>query len=241
MHEASSEQGGAASSGALAPTIERSPARGGSRLWRGVEFTVFFVLLPILPILWRKQMIGLVIPMIWAGALLCLFLLRRDPSFDRRQLWNSRDFLRRLGRTLLLLLPLGALISLYAWKYLPGLFLTFPLGNPLFWVLVMICYPVFSAYPQELIFRTFILHRYEDLFKTRWALVLASALVFGWAHAFLGTWIAVLLPVLGGVLFARTYLRTGSLLQCSIEHGLWGDLLFTVGIGWYFYAGSIGA
>jgi hypothetical protein len=33
--------------------------------------------------------------------------------------------------------------------------------------------------------------------------------------------------------------KSGSALMAGIEHGIWGDFLFTVGIGWYFYSGSI--
>jgi len=29
-------------------------------------------------------------------------------------------------------------------------------------------------------------------------------------------------------------------LAAGLEHALWGDLLFTLGLGWYFYTGSIG-
>lgn len=44
---------------------------------------------------------------------------------------------------------------------------------------------------------------------------------------------------IGGILFARTYERSNSLLAACIEHGLWGDLLFTLGLGWCFYTGVI--
>ncbi|MHB1155946.1 MAG: hypothetical protein ACYC26_03800 [Phycisphaerales bacterium] len=36
-------------------------------------------------------------------------------------------------------------------------------------------------------------------------------------------------------MFTRTYQRTGSLLLAGIEHALYGDLLFTIGLGHYLY------
>ena len=29
------------------------------------------------------------------------------------------------------------------------------------------------------------------------------------------------------------------MIAASLEHALWGNALFTIGWGWYFYAGSI--
>jgi hypothetical protein len=49
----------------------------------------------------------------------------------------------------------------------------------------------------------------------------------------------MVLSMLGGWLFAYRYHRTGSVFAVSLEHGLWGDFLFTVGLGRYLYSGSI--
>jgi hypothetical protein len=48
------------------------------------------------------------------------------------------------------------------------------------------------------------------------------------------------MTALGGVHFGRTYAKTGSTLQVTLEHGLWGWLAFTIGLGWYVYSGAIG-
>ncbi len=217
-------------------TLERSAS---ARLW--AELLLVFVGLPGLLFAVRGSVRGLIIPLIMLAGLVCWLLLRRTPGFDMQRLWNGRDFWRHFARTLSVMLPLGLFCTAFSWYYEPERFLAFPLNAPTFWLVVMCCYPVLSAYPQELIYRVYFMHRYAPLFRRPWQLMLASALAFGWAHAFLGNWIAPLFTALGGLLFARTYLRSGSLLQTALEHGLWGDLLFSVGIGWYFYAGSIGA
>ena len=102
-------------------------------------------------------------------------------------------------------------------------------------------------YPQEIIFRAFFVRRYGEALRSLGGavtLVAVGALAFGWAHVLFGanaraTAIAVGLSTIGGVLFLTTYLRTRSTLAASVEHALYGDLLFTVGLGWYFYSGNI--
>ena len=69
-------------------------------------------------------------------------------------------------------------------------------------------------------------------------MVIASAVAFGFVHIVFLNPIAVGLSVVGGVLFALTYLRTRSLLMAAIEHGLYGCLIFTVGLGRYFFHGT---
>jgi len=70
------------------------------------------------------------------------------------------------------------------------------------------------------------------------SMALASALAFGFVHIIFGNWISVGLSAVGGVLFAITYLQTGSLLAACVEHAIFGDFIFTIGLGEYFFHGS---
>jgi len=208
------------------------------RLW--AEMLLLFGGIPAALLLVRHHLNLLVIPLVLVAALSCWLWLRRQPDFDRAKLWNVRDFIPHLARTLLIFLPLGAVAALLSYLCMPQAFFIFPKQYFVFWLIVMIGYPILSAYPQELIYRAFFYHRYAPLFRYRWQLVLANTILFGWVHIFLGNWIAPVFAAIGGLLFSRTYFRSGGILQSAIEHGLWGDLLFTVGVGWYFYAGSVG-
>jgi membrane protease YdiL (CAAX protease family) len=109
---------------------------------------------------------------------------------------------------------------------------------PLLWAAVMVLYPVVSAYAQELFYRAFFFQRYRRLLGRGSAAVVVSALLFGFAHIVFGRWIAVALSAAGGVLFARTYLSSSSLALATIEHALYGDFLFTIGLGEFFYHGT---
>ena len=49
---------------------------------------------------------------------------------------------------------------------------------------------------------------------------------------------AVALTLVGGWKFAATYRHTRSLWAVSIEHAIYGGILFTVGLGQFFYTGT---
>ncbi len=104
---------------------------------------------------------------------------------------------------------------------------------------IMILYPIFSALPQEFIFCKFFFYRYKSIFKSDNNLVISSALFFAITHILFLNFIAPILSFIGGLLFANTYNKHRSLLLVSLEHGLYGNTLFFIGLGWYFWGGSI--
>jgi len=210
-----------------------------NRLYLAIEFVMVFLGLPIFLYFIRYSFRNWIIPTLLVTATVCLIVLLRDPGFDRRNLWNRRDFGRHLRRSVLVFVPAAALLTLLAYMFAPELLFQLPLKRPALWVLVLVLYPLLSVYPQEIVFRTFFFHRYRSLFPRPTMMILASGIVFGLAHLFFGNWIAPVLTTLGGFLFATTYQRSSSTLQASLEHSLWGDFIFTVGLGWYFYGGSI--
>ena len=107
----------------------------------------------------------------------------------------------------------------------------------LMWKL-LILYPVVSAFPQEFIFCRFFFSRYQPLFRNKTLMVTMSALTFCIAHILFINWVAPVLGLVAGVIFALTYQKTKSLLLVSIEHGLYGDALFFFGLGWFFWGGA---
>lgn len=106
------------------------------------------------------------------------------------------------------------------------------------WLAVITLYPLASAFLQEIVFRAFFTLRYRALFNHAYSFVIINATIFGWVHILFGNFIAVTFTFLGGVLFARTYLKTRSTLLCAVEHSLYGDFIFTIGLGKFFYHGA---
>jgi membrane protease YdiL (CAAX protease family) len=99
----------------------------------------------------------------------------------------------------------------------------------------MVLYPLLSAFPQEAIYRAFLFHRYAPILKTGHARTWASVLAFSFLHIVFGNWVAVALTLPAGWIFARTYRTTGSLALASLEHAVYGCIVFTVGLGRFFY------
>ena len=124
-------------------------------------------------------------------------------------------------------------------RFAPQLEWSFMRSNPAFWAVVMVAYPVVSVYPQGLLYRAFFFDRYAALFPGKWATILASAAAFAFLHIIFRNWLAVALTFAGGLLFAARYADTGSLAASSFEHALYGCWLFTVGLGQFFYHGTI--
>ena len=209
------------------------------RALRLVEMALLFVAFPIGLVFVRGAFSRFIVPTLLVTSIACLLVLWRDPSFKRRRLGVGTDFRGALAGIFRSFVP-GALVLglLVAWLR-PDLLFAFPRREPFWWAIVMLAYPLLSVYPQEILFRTFFFHRYENVLGGTRTTILWSAFVFGLAHLFFANWIAPTLTAIGGYLFARTYVRSGSTLAAALEHALWGDFLFTVGLGWYFWGGSI--
>ncbi|MEV4320548.1 type II CAAX endopeptidase family protein [Actinocrispum sp. NPDC049592] len=169
-----------------------------------------------------------------AGALVYLL---RQPAFDRQDLWRPQAIRTQLRPilTLWVIAWVAAIAGLLV--YDSSLLFGLPRTQPVLWAVIMVAYPLFSAYPQELIFRAFLFQRYGRAFGPAGTIV-ASAASFGFAHIFFHNWFAVIASTVGGVLFALRYQRSRSLLTTTIEHGLYGILLFTVGLGQFVYHGG---
>lgn len=205
---------------------------------RVIEFSLLFGVLPVAMWQFRATFGFLIIPLLVAMLLVCGGYLVWDRSFDSRRLWLNGAGVKGLAPVLLAFVPLAALVALGVWLLMPHNFLSLPRQRPELWRMIMVLYPIFSVYPQEVIFRAFFFHRYRSIFRSEWAMILASGLAFGWAHLLFNHWLSVAMSAVGGVLFAWTYARTKSTIFASIEHALWGDLVFTIGLGAFFYGGS---
>lgn len=206
---------------------------------RRLELIVLFYLVPLILFGVRHAFAVLVIPALLICSAICLYCLLGDSTFDRL-VFTRRDKLKpHLLHIAITFLLCGTALTLLTAQYMPELFTSFPRNKPLLWGVVMCLYPLLAALPQELLFRVFFFQRYKDLFSSSQSLIFFNGLSFGMFHLFYANWYAPILTVLGGWIFAYRYTTTRSLPIVALEHSLWGNLLFTIGLGWYFYSGSI--
>lgn len=110
-----------------------------------------------------------------------------------------------------------------------------PRANP--WIYLALClfYPVFSAFGQEIIYRTFLSKRYARILPRKWHFILASGITFSFLHIVYYDPVSMILTFIGGLYFARVYQQTGSVLFSAILHGIFGIMFFGVGLGQYFW------
>jgi membrane protease YdiL (CAAX protease family) len=214
-----------------------SPARGPALRW--VEFLVLYWALPLVyfygdALPWRPAPI----PTILVVLAMVLALLLRDPAFDRRTLWNSAGLRAEWRRSLRNFALLAPLLALYTLLFHREIFLQLPMERPGVWAGIMVFYPVFSVYPQEVLWRVYFFHRFARLFPSPAVLIAANAAAFGFMHLAYGNTVSILLTTLGGLLMARTYHRSRSTLAVCFEHALWGMLVFTLGLGTFFVQGG---
>ncbi len=84
------------------------------------------------------------------------------------------------------------------------------------WLVALGCMWLLRVVPQEIIWRSFFVHRYRDIFRTPWSRIVASALTFGFMHIVFYHWIPVALTAAGGSLFAWTYEPTSAPVRCGL-------------------------
>jgi membrane protease YdiL (CAAX protease family) len=200
------------------------------------EVATMFVVIPLL--FFYRVLPNYPLPFLVLCVTVIYLFLRRDPSFDRRHLWKLAGVRTGLKLVLIRAVVLCSVIGVGVWLFMPERLFSLVRRAPLLWASVMVLYPLLSVYPQELFFRAFFFHRYRRLFGQGVATVVASALLFGFVHIVFGNWISILLSSVGGMLFARTYFHSGSLALVCIEHALYGNFIFTIGLGEFFYHGT---
>lgn len=223
-------------------TLERAPgvARPGlaRSLWLTFEIVVLYVAMPMAllhVILAYKLPLFVVLPPMLVTFVAILLL---DRGFSLKRELSRAIPWRTLAGILVTFVVFGGMIAYAVSELMPRQFLAMMLNRTETWQRVMLLYPLLSVLPQEIAYRTFFFHRYGPLFRDhRWALILLNGMLFGFGHVLFANWIAVVGTMITGMLFAYRYDATRSLWAVWLEHTLWGWLVFTVGLGGFFFTG----
>lgn len=177
---------------------------------------------------------------LWGATLYGFLIMRRFHWVGFRKLWkwdsmtwdNLKPLLIRCGLSCIFMV-------MFLWWYDPDRLFYVIENRPQIIPGLLVAYPILSACPQEFIFCSFFFIRYAPFFKDGWPMILASAIIFSYAHMLYINPVAPGLGFIAGLIFAHTYHKTRSLALVTIEHGLYGNALFLSGLGWYFYSGSV--
>lgn len=208
-------------------------------IFKIIEFILLCVVFPSIIIF--NGLGSIMFTFLWSAAAYCLavYLIRYKKDALLAE-WNFKAFTAKNLKEILLRWVLASLAMIaFVYFYEPQSLFGLIQERPQLILFLVFFYPLFSALPQEFIFCSYFFKRYEELFKTKWVLIVASALVFAYAHMLFINWIAPTFSFAGGLIFASTYYKTRSLALVTLEHGLYGLSIFIIGLGWYFYSGAL--
>jgi hypothetical protein len=149
-------------------------------------------------------------------------------SFRIKKGLDVRAFWRRTATTFAVI---AVLTSGYVWNTDASALFYVMLHKPQLFAGILIVYTIVSVWPQEIIYRTFFFKRYETLFRSKYLFIFFNAILFSLAHIFFKNTLVLVLTFLGGLIFGLTYFKFRSTTLVSIEHAIYGNWLFTVGMG----------
>jgi uncharacterized protein len=218
----------------MEPGEAKLPAPRG---WLWAEFSILFLAVPAAHVVFF-DVFGPFLPLA-AVFVISAILLQLTPGFRWREVVDCRGLPGHITMIVLLIALCVAVTFGLTLLMIPERFLGFPRSSFDRYLVVIALYPFLSVLGQEIAYRLLFYRRYGKMFPNRVAGILLSAFVFALAHAFYMNWVAVILSFAGGIFFAWAYERTRSFMLVWILHSLAGQVLFTSGLGIFFYHGVI--
>lgn len=219
-------------------TTRAAPAVDSVRL-RWLELTLIFVFGPLVVYALVYGAGFSLFAVLGPLGLVLLAVLALDRSFPWRTMLTTWIAVDELAHMLALFFLLGPLLVAIAYLTTGDWFLRLPTERPRQWLMVMLLFPLLSVLSQELLFRVIFFRRYAALLGQNLPLVMVvNAALFAWSHIIFDNLPALLIAFAGSLLFSWRYHRTRSFWAVVVEHSLYGNLMFTLGMGRFFYTGA---
>lgn len=209
------------------------PLTNGKLLLRIPELLLLFFGIPLLIYLDKNFIHPSIIVLPVLGFI--FLVLRYSTDFTFRELIRWEIPKATLVRHGWIVAFAACLMVGYVWLFEPENLFNLPRAHPWIFVAMCIFYPVFSAFGQEVIYRTFLFRRYNQLFSREWHFVLVSGISFSFLHIVYYDPVSMIITFIGGLYFARVYQLTRSVLFTAVLHGLMGIMVFGAGLGQYFW------
>jgi membrane protease YdiL (CAAX protease family) len=189
-------------------------------LW--AEFLGLFVVVPVATAVFLPP--RAMFPVLFGFTVVGIWLLARTPGFRWTELKRGWDAVRWpvvLGFA-------GATLAVFR----------LVLEQPWLLAMIVLFYPILSALPQELIFRPLFFRRYGALLPAG-GLLVANAALFSLAHLMYWSAVVAAMTFAGGLVFGWAYSHRRSFPLAVVLHSVSGWVIFTVGLGVFFYSGNV--
>ena len=198
------------------------------------ELIILFLGIPLILLIARIN-VQILITVILSCLAVCLYL-----KFNKIKIINyySKNP-QNLKYILYRIVFVSFLILSFSFLYDQENFLSFPKENFNIYILVMILYPFLSALPQEVLYRRFFFERYEKTFPGKTKFIILNSIFFSLGHIIYLNPIVIGFTFIGGLIFAWNYYEHRSTFWVTLEHAIYGNVVFTSGLGIYFYHGTI--
>ncbi|WP_282168950.1 CPBP family intramembrane glutamic endopeptidase [Ruegeria atlantica] len=212
-------------------------ARDGTHHLRlRLEFGLFFVAVPVLIAVFFPP--NWMFPSLFTFTAIGIILLHYTPGFAWAELrYNWRKWTWR--ELALFTVAMAAFCSVVVMAMRPDVAFRMLLYRPEFLVVIWLAYPIASALPQELLFRSLFFRRYQAILPNGKAAYLLNASLFSLAHLMYWSWIVAIMTFGGGLLFTWAYRQRGSFFYAVLLHAIAGNVIFAAGLGIYFYSGNV--
>ena len=193
-----------------------------------LEFFFIFLILPsAIFFLDSSVIVFLTLYLVFTLSLVILYF---DKSFSFTSLRKKVDWKFIIIFSLIFL----SLSFFYVILVDKDLLFIFPKTNFELWLLVILIYPFLSVIPQEIVYRVFFFQRYFPDKRSFYFLTLLNMIVFSYGHIVFNNVHAILITAIVSPIFTYAYLKK-SFFTCIVLHALGGQIIFTLGLGKYFF------
>ena len=193
-----------------------------------LEFFFIFLILPsAIFFLDSSVIVFLTLYLVFTSS---LFILYFDKTFSFTSLRKKVDW-KFIIIFSIIFLSLGFFYVILVDK---DLLFIFPKTNFELWLLVILIYPFLSVIPQEIVYRVFFFQRYFPNERSFYFLTLLNMIVFSYGHIVFNNVHAILITAIVSPIFTYAYLKK-SFFTCIVLHALGGQIIFTLGLGKYFF------
>ena len=193
-----------------------------------LEFFFIFLILPsAIFFLDSSVIVFLTLYLVFTLSLVILYF---DKSFSFTSLRKKVDWKFIIIFSLIFL----SLSFFYVILVDKDLLFIFPKTNFELWLLVILIYPFLSVIPQEIVYRVFFFQRYFPNERSFYFLTLLNMIVFSYGHIVFNNVHAILITAIVSPIFTYAYLKK-SFFTCIVLHALGGQIIFTLGLGKYFF------